>query len=114
MQIDDTTLENYRHDLAFLRATAEQVKKDCERNGFDLEIGVDNVVSLSHLQLQLEPYVKKWCKESSHRLAALLYQIDLPEHMLPERGACSNIPLLTSLILKRELIKVVLRKLYSS
>jgi hypothetical protein len=111
--MDDTQLDKYRHDLAFLRAAAAQTVKDCERMGFEISIDGDKITGILHLQLQLEPYLKQWCKESSSRLAALLYQIDLPEHLIPERGACSDIPYLSSIIIKRELIKVVMRKLYT-
>lgn len=111
--MDDTQLDKYRTDLAFLRAAAAQTIKDCERMGFEISIDADKITGILHLQLQLEPYLKIWCKESNSRLAALLYQIDLPEHLIPERGACSDIPYLASIIIKRELIKVVIRKLYS-
>ncbi len=111
--MDDTQLDKYRNDLAFLRAAAAQTIKDCERMGFKLNIEPDKITGILHLQLQLEPFLKQWCKEAGSRLAALLYQMDIPEHLIPERGACSDIPYLSALIIKRELIKVVMRKLYT-
>jgi hypothetical protein len=81
--------------------------------GFQVEFDVTQLTGLIHLQMHIEPYLKKWCKEENSRLASLLYQIDIPEHHYPERGPCSDIPALTALVVKRELIKVILRKLYS-
>ncbi|MFM7016429.1 MAG: hypothetical protein ACKOX3_08890 [Bacteroidota bacterium] len=111
--MDDQQLDKYRNDLEFIRLTAEQFIRDCERIGFQVEMNVLHLTGILHLQMSIEPYIKQWCKEENARLAALLYQIDVPEHLLPERGPCSDISGLTAIVVKRELIKVVLRKLYS-
>lgn len=111
--MDDQQLDKYRNDLEFIRLTAQQFIRDCERMGLDVEIDVQQLTGILHLQMCVEPYIKQWCKEENARLASLLYQIDIPEHLYPERGPCSDIPGLTALVVKRELIKVILRKLYS-
>ena len=111
--MDDQQLDKYRNDLEFIRLTAQQFIRDCERMGFDVEIDVQQLTGILHLQMCVEPYLKQWCKEENARLTSLLYQIDIPEHLYPERGPCSDIPGLTALVVKRELIKVILKKLYS-
>ena len=111
--MDDQQLDKYRNDLEFIRLTAAQFCRDCERMGFKIDFDINHLTGILHLQMMVEPYLKLWCKEENARLAALLYQIDIPEHLLPEKGPCADISGLKALVVKRELIKVVLRKLYS-
>lgn len=112
--MDEQQLDKYRNDLEFIRQTALQFIRDCERFGFQVEFDVKQLTGIIHLQMYIEPYLRQWCKEENSKLASLLYQIDIPEHHYPERGPCSDIPALTALVVKRELIKVILRKLYST
>lgn len=107
-------LEKYRHDLAFLRAMSEQAQKDFDRFGYQLNFTEGGTVSFENYRLQLEQQLKQWCKNDAERIPSLLYHIDLPEHMLPAGYGCKAVDRLAELILQRELIKVVLRKLYSS
>ncbi|MBK9400463.1 MAG: hypothetical protein IPN36_06255 [Bacteroidetes bacterium] len=107
-------LEKYRHDLAFLRAMSEQAVKDFERFGYTVNFNADMPVSFEHYRLQLAEQLRYWCKNESDRIPALLYHIDLPEHLLPAGYGCKAVDKLAELILQRELIKVVLRKHYSS
>jgi len=111
--MDDQQLDKYRNDLEFIRQAALQFVRDCERMGFQVVFDESQLTGILHLQMIIEPYLRQWCKEENSRLAALLYQIDVPEHLLPERGPCSDISGLTAIVVKRELIKVILRKLYS-
>jgi len=111
--MDDQQLDKYRNDLEFIRLTAQQFIRDCERMGFQVDFDVQQLTGILHMQMCVEPYLKQWCKEENSRLASLLYQIDIPEQHYPERGPCSDIPGLTALVVKSELIKVILKKLYS-
>jgi hypothetical protein len=111
--MEEQQLDKYRNDLEFIRLTAHQFIRDCERIGFSVEFNVEQLTGILHLQMCIEPYIKQWCKEENSRLASLLYQIDIPEHLYPERGPCSDIAGLTALVVKRELIKVIFKKLYS-
>jgi hypothetical protein len=112
--MDSNQLEKYRHDLAFIRAAAEQTIRDCERFGFEVAFEESTQLNFEMLKLQLAVYLRKWCKEDSNHLSALLYHIDVPEHLLPKGRGCSDPDRLSELILQRELIKVVMRKLYST
>lgn len=106
--------EKYRHDLAYLRAMAEQTVKDFDRFGYEIEFNPDLPVSFENFRLQLAPLWAKWCKNDADRLPSLLYHIDLPEHMIPAGYGCKDAERMAELILQRELIKVILRKHYSS
>ena len=111
--MEENQLEKYRHDHAFLRSAAEQTIRDCERFGFEVIFEESSLINFELLKLQLTVYLRDWCKNESSRLSALLYHIDVPEHLLPKGRGCGDIDRLAELILQRELIKVVMRKLYS-
>ena len=106
--------EKYRHDLAFLRAMADQAVRDFDRFGYDLIFNADLPVSFENYKLQMAPQLKNWCKSDPERIPSLLYHIDLPEHLVPPGYGCKDTERLAELILQRELIKVILRKHYSS
>ena len=108
--MEEQQLDKYRNDLEFIRLAAQQFIRDCERIGFSVEFNVEQLTGILHLQMCIEPYIKQWCKEENSRLASLLYQIDIPEHLYPERGPCSDIAGLTALVVKRELIKVIFKE----
>jgi hypothetical protein len=112
--MDSIQLEKYRHDLAFLRMMADQAVKDFERFGYELSFNEKLPVSFVNYKEQLSLKFADWCKNNSSQLQALLYSIDVPEHLLPKGSLCSDPERMAELILQRELIKVVLRKLYSS
>ncbi len=110
----EAEIEKYRYDLAFLREMADQALKDFERFGYTLLFNTDLPVSFENYRFQLAGQLKQWCKFDFDRIPALLYHIDLPEHLLPPGYGCKEPERLAELILQRELIKVVLRKHFSS
>lgn len=105
--------EKYRHDLAYLRAMADQAVRDFERFGYDIVFNPDLPVSFENFRLQLAVQWANWCKREPDRIPSLLYHIDLPEHLLPAGYGCKDPERMADLILQRELIKVILRKHYS-
>ena len=107
-------LEKYRHDLQFLREMAEQTVIDLERFGYEMEFDPLLPVSFENYRIQLEGRIASWCKSDSGRIPALLYHIDIPEHLIPPGFGCKEPARLAELILQRELIKVVLRKQFKS
>jgi len=107
-------LEKYRHDLQFLREMAGQTEKDLDRFGYSISFDATLPVSFENYRLQLERCLAKWCKSDAGRIPALLYHIDIPEHLLPPHYGCKDPAGLAGLILRRELIKVVLRKQFKS
>lgn len=111
--MNEVLLEKYRHDLAFLKAMADQTIKDFDRFNYSLVFKDDLPVQFATYHLQLTQQLQTWCKFDADRIPGLLYHIDLPEHLLPPRYGCRDVERLSELILQRELIKVVLRKLYS-
>lgn len=110
----EDSLGKYRHDLQFLREMAEQTAIDLERFGYEISFDPLCTVSFENYRLQLENRLATWCKSDPARIPALLYHIDIPEHLLPPGYGCKDASRLAELILQRELIKVVLRKQFKS
>lgn len=103
-------IEKYRHDLEVIRNTALQVAKDFETYGFEVSLPVHELSAYEDLMAQLIPVVDKLMRKNPEQLSQLLYRIDVSEK---QSAAASNARELTHLILERELIKVITRKLLS-
>jgi hypothetical protein len=112
--MDHQQLEKYRHDLEFLRAMAAQAETDFARFGYPLAFNSELPPDFRRYCIELAPRLREWCKSEGDRIRSLLYHIDLPEHMIPEGYGCRDPEALAERILQRELIKVVLRKHFSS
>jgi len=110
----EDSLEKYRHDLQYLREMANQTVIDLERFGYEISFDPALPVSFENYRIQLESRIATWWKSDSGRIPALLYHIDVPEHLLPPGYGCKDPARLAELILQRELIKVVLRKQFKS
>ena len=111
------SIQPYLNDADILNKTAEQIQKDFAF--FDITIlfekGNQNAYSL--LYEQVLPQIKKLLVVNSQKIFSLLYRVDISEVQLKNESQ-KNIDktseeIITSLIIKRCLQKVVLRKLYS-
>ena len=110
--MEQTELAKYRNDLEFIRLAARQTETDFNRMGYEIELE-EFPSGFAILCEQLTLIVKGFCK-GDNRLEAVLYHIDVPVKMLHPLHACKNPAYTAEIILQRELIKVVLKKLYSS
>lgn len=103
-------IEKYRHDLEVIRNTARQVAKDFEAHGIEITMPVDEFSTYEVLKSQLIPVVEKLIRKNPEQLSQLLYRIDISEK---QSMAAANSTELAHLILEREFIKVITRKLLS-
>ena len=112
------SIQPYLQNTEILRQTAEQVKKDFAF--FDIEILFENNHQNAYNQLfeQVFPHIKKLLSSNSQKIFSLLYRIDISEAQLKNESQKNreqtSEEIITHLIIKRCLQKVVLRKLYSS
>ena len=111
--MDETGLEKYRTDLEFIRMAARQTEKDFERMGYQIELP-EFPSDFRSCFLHLAEILRAICRSDDNRLEVVLYHIDVPEKKLHPQVACKNIEHTAEIILQRELIKVVLKKLYSA
>ena len=108
------SMEPYRHDLEVIRETVNQIKKDFGM--FDLEINFsgNEQTAYQELKAQLVPLFENLLSNQSEKVFALLYRIDVSEKLIKQvPDSVSFADHIAELVLQRELLKVVLRKLYS-
>lgn len=104
-------IEKYRHDLEVIRNTALQVARDFETIGFEISLPVNELSAYEDLKAQLIPVLEKLMHKNPEQLSRLLYRIDVNEGKSMSTFDASG---LAHLILERELIKVITRKLLSN
>jgi len=109
-------IEKYRHDLEVVRDTATQVLKDFGIAGLQLHFSGSVETAYAELFDQLKPALKSLYDKSPEQFFGLLYRIDVDENQINKLGnrlnKSSYFDDLASLILEREFIKVLYRKLY--
>jgi hypothetical protein len=113
VKMDETGIEKFRNDLEFIRLAARQTEKDFERMGYPFSLP-EFPVDFRSCYLKLAEELKTICRSADNRLESVLYHIDVPEKVLHPQVACKNAERTAEIILQRELIKVVLKKHYSS
>lgn len=111
------SIQRYLNDIDILNQTAQQIQKDF--SFFDITILFKESSKDVYSQLceQILPRIKHLIKSDYQKLIALLYRVDISEIQIKnESNNNTEKPfeeIITQLIIKRCLQKVVLRKLFS-
>ena len=105
-----------RTDL--LEKVVEQVKKDFDWFSFEIIFsGEEGVTPYQELYRQILPLIDGLLNDDYAKLMAMLYRIDIDEDFLnrklKEASNADTDEVITDLILKRELQKVIIRQIYS-
>ena len=112
--LNNSSIEPYRHDLEVIRNTVLQIKKDFSIFNFEITFSGNETTAYPELKTQLVAIFKDLLRNHSERVFALLYRIDVPESKLKKVPPSVLIEEhIAELVLERELLKVVMRKLYS-
>ena len=118
----------YLNRIDILSETAQQVIKDFGMNGMEIKFSGNAENAYSELFSQILPLVEKLVNEKNSPLLGrgvggeafynLMYRIDISESQIKKAVEASKdktfSEVVTDLILKRELLKVVFRKQYSA
>ena len=102
--------------LDLLQQVVAQLTKDFQLSGFDIQFSGDETNAYQELTRQIEPLIANMLEFQNERFWTLLYSIDINEKQVREALFGENpnsVQLLTDLILKRELQKVVIRNHYA-
>jgi len=106
----------YLQKPELLQQTAEQLIKDFAMLGMEITFSGITITAYEELFNQVEPFMDKMLTRDRQKLFALLYRIDLSEIQIEKatkQNPSTSFPhLITDLILKRELQKVVIRNHY--
>lgn len=109
--------EKYRHDLEVVRGTAEQLKKDFAIFGMTISVSGNEKTAYDELKKQVIPFVENFFQNKKESFLSLLYRIDVNESSIKEAMEIkdSNLRLesIAHLIVEREFMKVLTRKLFS-
>ncbi|HRH65620.1 MAG TPA: hypothetical protein PLU53_04940 [Bacteroidia bacterium] len=115
--MNESSPEKYRHDLAIIRETAEQVMKDFGVMGLEIHFSGDPYVAYEELKEQISPVLFQLFQNDRSRFQSLLYRIDINEsrfRKLLGASAQSSFSLdLADMILQREFQKVLTRRFFS-
>ena len=108
----------YLNRLDILNETAQQVIKDFGMNGMEIKFSGSTNNAYSELFSQILPLVEKLQKENFQNFYNLMYRIDISESQIKkavEESKDKSFSLVvTDLILKRELLKVITRRSFSN
>lgn len=113
---NSSSLTKYRHDLEVIRNTAAQVIKDVGLFNIHIVFSGNEETAYEELKAQLMPELLSLYEDNYSRLQSLFYRIDLSEKKvsaIPSTNKIEMIAAITDLILERELLKVITRKLYA-
>lgn len=111
-------LSPYYNRIDLLEKVVEQIKKDF--NWFNFEITFTNKEESAYLELfhQILPLVDELLNDNYPKLLAMLYRIDVDDAFLNKRlkesEQVDTDEVITDLIIKRELQKVIIREIYNS
>ena len=105
-----------RTDL--LEKVVEQVKKDFNWFNFEITFTGNAISPYQELFDQILPLIDELLNDDYPKLMAMLYRIDIDEEFLNKRlkenATADTHEIITDLIIKRELQKIVIRQIYSS
>jgi hypothetical protein len=111
-------LSAYYNRTDLLEKVVEQLKKDFNWFSFEITFKGDQESPYQELYNQILPLIDELLNDDYPKLMAMLYRIDLDEEFLnrklKENSQADTDEVITDLILKRELQKVIIRDMYSS
>ena len=111
-------LSAYYNRTDLLEKVVEQLKKDFNWFSFEITFKGDQESPYQELYKQILPLIDELLNDDYPKLMAMLYRIDLDEEFLnrklKENSQADTDEVITDLILKRELQKVIIRDMYSS
>jgi hypothetical protein len=111
-----TDLSKYFNQLDLIKDTANQIIKDFDMFGMEIKFSGNAYNAYEELFEQIEPQIKRLIDFNHSKFMGILYRIDLNDlHIQKAINENSSEPfseIITDLIIKRELQKVVIRNHY--
>lgn len=113
-----TDLSPYINRLDLIKATADQIIKDFDMFGLEIKFSGNAYNAYEELFDQIEPHIDKLIHSNQQKFMSILYRIDLSDVQLKkavnENTTESFSAVVSDLIIKRELQKVVIRNHYKT
>lgn len=113
-----TDLSPFFNRLDLIKATATQLIKDFDMFGLEITFSGNAYNAYEELFEQVEPQIRKLIDTNRSKFMGILYRIDVSDEQVKkavrDNSSESFSEIITDLIIKRELQKVVIRNHYSS
>ena len=113
-----TDLTKYFNRLDLIKDTANQIIKDFDMFGMEIKFSGNAYNAYEELFEQIEPQIKNLIETNHQKFLGFLYRIDLSDVQIKkavsENASESFAAIVTDLIIKRELQKVVIREHYKN
>lgn len=113
-----SNISQYFNKLDLIKDTAEQIIKDFDMFGMEIKFSGNAYNAYEELFNQIEPHIKNLIDTNHQKFMGILYRIDLSDEQVKkavnENSSESFSEIVTDLIIKRELQKVVIRKHYKN
>jgi hypothetical protein len=113
-----TDLSKYLNRLDLIKDTANQIIKDFNMFGIGIKFSGNAYNAYQELFDQIEPHINQLINSNQQKFMGILYRIDLSDEQI-KKGVSENSSesfsvIVTDLIIKRELQKVVIREHYKN
>jgi hypothetical protein len=109
-------ISRYFNKLDLVRETAEQIKKDFEMFGLEIKFSGNTYDAYEELFDQILPHIDRLITSNRSKFMGILYRIDLSDEQVKtavNNNSSESFPeIITDLIIRRELQKVVIRNHY--
>jgi hypothetical protein len=116
--LESFDIELYKNKAEIIHQTVEQIKKDFTMFGMEVEFTGNTEMAYGEMFTQLTEYVAHMLEIDSHKLSALIYQVDLGENKILESSTLhpdwSLSEVISELIIHRELKKVLIRNYFKN
>jgi hypothetical protein len=111
-----TDLSKYINRLDLIKDTANQIIKDFDMFGMEVKFSGNAYNAYEELFDQIEPHINQLIHSNQQKFMGILYRIDLSDVQIKkavqENSSEPFSEIVTDLIIKRELQKVVIRNHY--
>lgn len=116
--MNSTDITQYFNRLDIIKATAEQIIKDFDMFGLEIKFSGNAYDAYEELFEQIKPHIDMLISSNRQKFMNILYRIDLSETQV-KKAIESNTTepfsdIVSDLIIKRELQKVVIRNQYKN
>lgn len=106
----------YINRLDLIKDTANQVIKDFEMFGLEIRFSGSAYNAYEELFEQIQPHIEKLIQTNRQKFMGILYRIDVSEEQIKkavdQNATESFSEIITDLVIKRELQKIVIRRQY--
>lgn len=116
--VNFTDLSKYFNQLDLIKDTANQIIKDFDMFGLEIKFSGNAFNAYEELFEQIEPHINQLITSNQQKFMSILYRIDLSDEQIKkavnENSSEPFSAIVSDLIIKRELQKVVIRNHYKT